>query len=119
MMEATKRTFWDPNYQKEMAVRSMARPDALKTRSEGGKKGGRSAKAGIAIKKDDKFTFFYKKQPVLCIINCDSGSQVLEELNKYVETPLQRATPLLKGERKNLHGWSCQKVDLNSVYLTD
>lgn len=47
---------------------------------------------------------------VLCIINCETGQDVLNELNKFAPTALQRVTPLLKGERKWLHNWSCKKL---------
>ena len=59
----------------------------------------------------DVVIMLYKGHEVLCIINCNLGSQVVNELNKFIATPLQRATPLLKGERKSLHGWSCRKLN--------
>jgi hypothetical protein len=36
---------------------------------------------------------------------------VLNELNKAIPTGLKRATPLLKGSRRNLNGWSCIKLN--------
>ena len=35
------KNFWNKGFQKDMAKRSMEKPDALETRSAGGKKGGR------------------------------------------------------------------------------
>ena len=103
--------FWDNNYQREMARRSMNRPDAIQIRKKAGQLGGVRTKTGVAIKKNHKYVFFRENEPVLCIINCDLGSQVLIELNKFHKTPLQRTSQLLNRTKKTLHGWSC--IQLN------
>lgn len=59
------------------------------------------------IKQEDRYIFKYNGNNALCILNCRTGGQVLAQLNLYKQTPLKRVTQLLKGERKNLHGWSC------------
>lgn len=113
LMQEQQKTFWDPAFQKEMGARSMARPDARAIRAAGGKAGGTKTKQNIAIKKHQKYVFLFKGEPVLCIINCDSGTQVLQQLQLFQKTPLQRTTQLLKGERKSLYGWSCAKLNDN------
>jgi hypothetical protein len=40
-------TMWNKNFQREMAARSMARPDALETRSKGGKIDGKNRHRGV------------------------------------------------------------------------
>ncbi len=103
--------FYSADWQKEMASRSMARPDARDIRSKGGKKGGTTRNLDRVIKQEDRYLFSYEGDAVLCIINCRTGSQVLEQLNQFKQTPLQRVTPLLKGERARLNGWSCVKIE--------
>lgn len=93
-----------------MAARSMARPDAREIRSKGGKKGGTTRNLDRAIKQDDCYLFSFKGQEVLCIFNCRTGGQVLEQLHLYKQTPLKRVTPLLNGSRSTLYGWSCVKL---------
>ena len=110
ILEAEGKNFWDPEFQKEMAKRSLARPDALELRSKGGKIGGKNRNKNVAITKKDKYLFLYNKIPILCIINCETGGEVLEVLNNFKTTPLQRVTPLLKGERQSLYSWSCEKL---------
>lgn len=104
-------SFWDHNYQREMARRSMNRPDAIEIRRKAGQLGGVRTKTGVAIKKNHKYVFLKENKPILCIINCDLGSQVLMELNKFHKTPLQRTSQLLNHTKKTLHGWSC--IQLN------
>jgi hypothetical protein len=111
-------TIYSIDWQKEMAARSMARPDALEIRSKGGKVGGRTRNLDRVIKQNDRYIFSLEgtgtrgtKCEVLCIINCRTGGDVLEQLNFYKQTPLQRVTPLLNASRKSLHGWSCKKVE--------
>jgi hypothetical protein len=111
ILKAEGLNFWNSEFQKEMAMRSLARPDALEIRSKGGKIGGRNRHKNVAISKTDRYLFSYDKNPVLCILNCETGGEVLEGLNSFKPTPLQRVTPLLKGERKSLHGWSCEKLE--------
>jgi hypothetical protein len=110
LMKEQKKTFWDPEFQVTMAARSMAREDAIEIRSKAGQIGGTNRQAGRAIKTGDRYLFDYDNQAVLCIINCNSGTQVLEELNKYKKTPLQRVSPLLNGSKASLHKWSCKRV---------
>lgn len=102
---------YSSEWQKEMAARSMARSDAIEIRSKGGKIGGTTRNLDRAIKQNERYLFKYKNQEVLCIMNCRTGGQVLEQLNLYQKTPLQRVTPLLNGDRKSLHGWSCVKLN--------
>lgn len=109
LMKDQQKTFWDPVFQKKMAARSMARVDAIEIRSKAGKVGGTNRQRGRAIGLEDRYLFCLNDQPMLCIFNCDSGTQVLEELNKCHKTPLQRVSPLLNGTRASLHGWSCKK----------
>lgn len=104
-------TFWDSDFQKEMAKRSMARPDALEIRSKGGKVGGRNRNLNRVITKNDRYLFCYNDEPVLCILNCETGGDILECLHSYKETPLQRVSQLLNGTRKRLNGWSCTKLE--------
>jgi hypothetical protein len=111
LMQERRQTFWDPEFQKEMAQRSISKPGAIEARRASGKKGGIATKTNVAIKPEHKYEFSFEKKPVLCIINCSLGSQVVEELKKFKETPLQRATPLLNGSRKNLNGWSCIRLN--------
>ncbi len=110
ILKETGKTFWNPKFQKEMGQRSMARPDALEIRSRGGKLGGTNRQKNRAIKPHERYEFCFKGEPVLCIINCDSGTQVIEELNKFQKTELSRASPLLNGTKKSLYGWSCKRL---------
>jgi hypothetical protein len=118
------KNFWDPIFQKEMAKRSMERPDALETRSIGGKKGGRNKSRNDVINANQRFVFSYlkekrKKVPedeVLCIINCETGGEVLEQLklsenctNRH--TNINRTSSLLTGTRKTASGWSCEELE--------
>lgn len=112
LLEERGQNFWNSDFQKEMARRSLAKEDALATRSAGGKKGG--AASGIkrsSIRPEDKYLFSYEKDPILCIFNCNVGTQVLEELKKYKVTELQRVSILLNGTKKSLHGWSCVRLN--------
>ena len=116
IQEKNEISMWSNEFQKEMAARSMARPDALQIRSEGGKKGGKKRNEGIAIKPHQRFTFSYKGKEILCVLNCKTGGDVLCELKKFLavtgeETKLSRVTNLLSGERKSLYGFSCKNVD--------
>lgn len=110
-LKAEGRTLWDKKYQKEMSDRSMSRPDALLTRSEGGKKGGRTRNLNRAITKFDRYLFYFNDKPVLCCLNCETGGDVLRQLHAFKQTNLIRASQLLNGSRKSLHGWSCEKLN--------
>ncbi len=116
VQEAHGKNMWDNNFQKEMAARSMARPDALEIRSAGGKIGGRKRNEGIAIKPHEKYMFSFKGKPILCVQKCSTGGDVLAEIKKFESmtdqiTKLDRVTGLLSGERKTLYGWSCVKLN--------
>lgn len=118
LLRARGSQFYDPVYQQKMGRRSLARPDALEIRSVGGKKGGRNSQIGRIINKEDRYVFsrrLSKQDPVgvevLCVFNCETGHDVLKELNKFSPTNLGRATPLLTGQRKWLHNWSCKKIE--------
>ena len=106
-------SFWSSAQQKVNAARSLAREDAIEIRSEAGRKGGIKAKANIAINASQAFEFSFEDKPVLCILNCTSGQQVVEELQKFKQTNIKRATPLLDGSRKKAFGWSCKEIDLS------
>lgn len=110
LLKEAKQNFWDPKFQEVMAKRSLAKPNALETRSEGGKVGGRTKSIGIAIKKHNHFLFYYKSNPVVCIFNCETGGDVLRILQEIQPTKFERVTPLLNGTRKNLYGWSCEEI---------
>lgn len=110
LMKEQKRTFWDPLFQKEMAKRSMEKEGALEARSASGKMGGRKRNVNRILTKEDKFIFYFESQPVLCIFNCETGTDVLEIIQQYKETPIQRVSPLIKGERQTSYGWSCKKI---------
>lgn len=103
-------TVYNDEWQKEMAARSMARPDAREIRSKGGKKGGKTRNLDLVIKQDDCYLFKYKGNDVLCVFNCRTGGEVLEQLHLYKKTPLMRVSVLLKNSSKSLHGWSCVKI---------
>jgi len=110
-----EKNLWDQSFQKKMADRSMARPDALQIRSDSGKIGGRKRNEGIAIKTHERFLFLYEGKEILCVLNCSTGGDVLRELKKFLasigqETKLSRVTDLLSEKRKNLYGFSCKKI---------
>lgn len=110
-LKLKKKNFWSNEFQKEMSARSVISEYAMKMRSVGGKMGGKNRNKNIAITPQDKYIFSYNKAETVCIINCETGGEVLEELQKIVITPnFKRVTPLLKGERENAYGWSCKKV---------
>jgi hypothetical protein len=116
VQQAHGKNMWNNEFQKEMAKRSLAKPDALETRSKGGKIGGKKRNEGIAIKPHERYIFFYKKEPILCVLNCSTGGDVVAEIKKFESitgqtTKLSRATNLLSGERNSLYDWSCMKLD--------
>jgi hypothetical protein len=107
---------WDPDFQKKMAARSMERPDAIEIRRKGGKKGGKKANLGIAIQAHERYTFSYKGKEVISIINCQTGTEVVNILQSLHPTKMSRATGLLNGKRKTLYGWSCVKHDFGPYH---
>jgi len=104
------RLMHDPNFQKEMAKRSMARPDAREIRSIAGKIGNRKRHQNVTVRKEDRYLWFFRNKPLFCTFGFENGGDILRELSKVKQTPLQRVTPLIKGEKRSLHGWSCQKL---------
>lgn len=111
LMRERGQTFWSSDYQKEMSRRSLSRPDAIETRRKGGRVGGINVHLNIAIKKTNKYVFSYNGIPVLCIINCNLGTHVIDELNKHQPTKIARVSPLLNGSRKTAYGWSCVRLN--------
>jgi hypothetical protein len=105
------RMMYDPVWQQEQARKSMARPDALQIRSEAGKKGNRTRHQNVTVRKEDRYLWCYKNEPFLCTFGFDNGGDLLQELFKAKETPLLRVTPLVKGWKRSLHGWSCEKLN--------
>jgi hypothetical protein len=110
-LKSENSNFWNSDFQREMATRSLAHPDALKTRSEGGRVGGRNRNLNRAITKKDRYLFSFENKPVLCVFNCETGGDVLKILHRFKQTKLQRISQLLKGERKTLNGWSCERLN--------
>ena len=109
-LRLSNKNFWNSDFQKEMSARSVKSEHAIKMRSIGGKVGGKSRNKNIAITNKDKYVFSFNNVETICIINCQTGGEVLEELQKIVSNKnFKRVTPLLKGERKNAYGWSCVK----------
>jgi hypothetical protein len=104
-------TFYNSEFQKEMARRSLALPNATENRSRGGKLGGVVRNLDKAIQANQRYVFSYQKNEVLCVFNCRTGGEVLKQLHSFKKTPLKRVTPLLKGERKTLNGWSCKLLE--------
>jgi len=94
-----------------MSARSVKSEYAMKMRSIGGKVGGKNRNKNVAITSTDKYIFSFNKIETICIINCETGGEVLDELQKIVPIKnFKRVTPLLKGERKTAYYWSCKKV---------
>lgn len=75
---AAKTGFWDSETQKILAARSMTKPNALDTRSLGGKDGGRNRNKDRAISLHHRYEVSYKGKPVFCVINCETGGDVLK-----------------------------------------
>lgn len=61
---------------------------------------------------DIYFTFYYKNNPALCVFNCQTGGDIVRILQSYPEKEKYpyRVSGLLKGTKKSLHGWSCEKI---------
>lgn len=109
------RLMHDQNWQCDMAKRSMARPDALEIRSQAGQKGSKVRHQNRIISKKDRYLWFFRGEAFLCTFGFDNGGDLTRELNKAKGTKLLRVSPLIRGERKSLHGWSCECIkDLGS-----
>lgn len=104
--------FWDAQQQSARARQSMLRPNALETRSQGGKKSGSQRWLDHIVTESDRFVWFYKGKEILCTINCRSGGQVLDQLKKIqnIKKYPSRVSELIKGKRQNLNSWSCQPI---------
>jgi hypothetical protein len=96
-------------HQKKTAICSLARPDAIAIRRQGGKKGGRKTQENRIIKKTDKYLWLFKKKEVFCIFNCLTGGDVLEQLQLYKKTNIKRVSPLITKNRLSAYNWSCIK----------
>jgi hypothetical protein len=75
----------------------------------------RQTNLNIAIIPSERYLFFFNKEPVLCIFNCETGGDVVKVLNQFEfqlfgEIKIARVTALLKGERKIAYNWSCKKI---------
>jgi len=62
----SKTGFWDAEKQAERARKSMLRPDALETRSQGGKTSGSQRWLDHIISESDKYVWFYEGNEILC-----------------------------------------------------
>jgi hypothetical protein len=117
-LRLSKKNFWSSDYQKEMSARSVKSEYAMKMRSVGGKIGGKNRNKNVAITSTDKYIFFRNKVETVCIINCETGGEVLEELQKIVPNQnFKRVTPLLKKQRENAYGWSCEKFSNTAISI--
>lgn len=101
----------DPEFQKEMARRSLERPDALQIRSAGGKRGNFIRHQNVTVRVEDRIEWSYKKRPYLCTFGFDNGGDLLRALNEAIPTKLKRVSPLVKGDRQSASGWSCKKLE--------
>jgi hypothetical protein len=105
----TRGYLFSNEHQKKAAALSLARPDSIEIRRRGGKKGGRRTQENRIVCIYDKYLWFYKKKPIICTFNCKTGQDILEELQYYKKTNLQRVSPLIKKTRLSAYGWSCIK----------
>jgi len=112
ILKDRKANFWDLEFQKEMAKRSLNKSMSRQIRSHGGKKGGKKRQQNPIIKALEKFCFSYQGEQKLCVFNCTTGGEVLEQLQLCIRTPLKRVSPLLTGRRKSLYKWSCKKISM-------
>lgn len=106
------RLMHDSAWQKEMARRSMARPDALEIRSVAGKKASVVRNKNRVITSEDKLLWKVNNVEFMCTFNFDQTTELLEELSKARATKLQRVSPLISGKKASLHGWSVEKIIL-------
>jgi len=111
LLKQEGRVMHDPNFQKEMAARSRARPDALEIRSSAGKKGSRVRHRNVTVRQEDRYLWYFKNEPFLCTFGFDNAGDLLKELDKAKETPLLRVSPWIKGTKRSLYGWSCEKCN--------
>lgn len=104
------RMFFNPEWQREMANRSMARPDALETRSQGGRTARALQNRGRVINKNDRYEWSWKGKTFMCTFDFDQTSELLKVLTTVQESRIKRISPLLNGSRKVASGWSVQKI---------
>jgi hypothetical protein len=76
-------TFFNREYQKEMASRSMNRPDVIEIRRKAGKIGGTNRQKNRAIQPHHRYIFSLTEngetREILAILNCSSGTEVLNQ----------------------------------------
>ena len=109
-LKAAGANFWDSEVQKANAIKSASKPDAFETRSQGGKLGGRNRNLGVAITTKDRYLVFYENKPVFCVFNCETGGDVIKQLQAFKKTPIERVTPLLKGSRSSAYNWKLELI---------
>ncbi len=109
-LKAAGSNFWDSKVQKANALKSMSKSDALETRSRGGKVGGRNRNLGKAIKREDKYLVRRENRDVFCVFNCETGGDVVRQLNAFKKTNIKRISPLLTGKRGSAYGWSLERI---------
>ena len=108
---------FNKEYQKEMAARSMARPDALEIRSKGGKKGAITRNTNRVISVTDRYLWRVDGKEFMCTFGFDQGKVLCDFLNEVRPTKLTRISPLLgtpetnKTWRRSSHGWSAEKFN--------
>nr|AWX53130.1 hypothetical protein [Blidingia minima] len=107
IQKQNNQTFWNNEWQKQNALKSMAKSNAYETRSKGGKKGGYNRNVNRIITVKDKILFYFNKKPFLCVFNCKTGGDIQRILMKAHATNLKRVSPLLTGKRQSAYGWSC------------
>lgn len=92
--------FWNSEIQKKNASKSLAKKEALRIRSEGGKKGGYNRNINRLFNKNDRFCFSYMEKPFLCVFNCQTGGDIVTLLNQAKPSHLKRISALLTKKRK-------------------
>lgn len=110
-----KQRMHNQEFQKEMARRSMARPDARQIRSEGGKKVARVRHQNRTVRATDRFLWRFKGEDFLCTFGFDNAGDLCRELNlAKPEIFVGCLSGLLTGKRKTNRGWSCEKIEESS-----
>ena len=87
LLRKRKKHFWNSKFQKEMARRSLLRPDSLKTRSLGGQKGGYRIQKDKILNSKNRFLFHHQSGIEVCVFNCQTGGDVLREIQKVPIRP--------------------------------
>ncbi len=110
ILEKEKKNFWNQEFQREQAAKSMRHPNAIQIRSEGGKKGGYNAHRNQIVKLEDRYLFSFQHEELLCVFNCETGGDVVRELNKAHETRIVSVSSLIQGKRSSSYGWTVIKI---------